>query len=167
MKIKGWEKLSGITYKGLTIVNPIHNADETKYTTQIINFNRPDKPIWKLKVLTNNHKFRMGSTDFFVSIEGENRMSTQTIVSRAMMLKLSNFRQVFEGMVDEILMMEEKLASTISHRINSGGASSGIINMVQNSGTTIDYGKLMSELIDGIKVNGDLKKELEERLKNI
>lgn len=167
MKIKGWEKLSGITYKGLTIVNPIHNADETKYTTQIINFNRPDKPIWKLKVLTNNHKFRMGSTDFFVSIEGENRMSTQTIVSRAMMLKLSNFRQVFEGMVDEILMMEEKLASTISHRINGGGASSGIINMVQNSGTTIDYGKLMSELIDGIKVNGDLKKELEERLKNI
>lgn len=167
MKIKGWEKLSGITYKGLTIVNPIHNADETKYTTQIINFNRPDKPIWKLKVLTNNHKFRMGSTDFFVSIEGENRMSTQTIVSRAMMLKLSNFRQVFEGMVDEILMMEEKLASTISHRINGGGASSGIINMVQNTGTTIDYGKLMSELIDGIKVNGDLKKELEERLKNI
>lgn len=167
MKIKGWEKLSGITYKGLTIVNPIHNAEETKYTTQIINFNRPDKPIWKLKVLTNNHKFRMGSTDFFVSIEGENRMSTQTIVSRAMMLKLSDFRMVFEGLVDEILMMEEKLVSTISHRINGGGASSGIVNMVQNSGTTIDYGKMMSELIDGIKVNGDLKKELEERLKNI
>ncbi len=74
---------------------------------------------------------------------------------------------VFEGLVDEILMMEEKLVSTISHRINGGGASSGIINMVQNSGTTIDYGKMMSELIDGIKVNGDLKKELEERLKNI
>lgn len=123
MKIKGWEKLNGITYKGLTIVNPIHNAEETKYTTDIINFNRPDKPIWKLKVLTNNHKFRMGSTDFFVSIEGENRMSSQTIVSRAMMLKLSDFRQVFEGLVDEILMMEEKLASKISYKINGGGVN--------------------------------------------
>jgi hypothetical protein len=111
MKIKGWEKLSGITYKGLTIVNPIHNANETTYSTEIINFNKPDRPFWKLKVLTNNHKFRMGSTDFFVSIEGESKMSSQTIASKEMMLKLSDFRQVFERLVDEILMMEEKLNS--------------------------------------------------------
>ena len=113
MKIKGWEKISGITYKGLTIVNPIHNADETKYTADILNFNKPDRPVWRLAVLTDNHKFRASSTDFFVTIRGEHKMSTQSIVSRAMMLKLSDFRQVFERLVDEILMMEERLINTV------------------------------------------------------
>ena len=167
MKIKGWEKLSGITYKGLTIVNPIHNAEETKYTTDIINFNRPDKPIWKLKVLTNNHKFRIGSTDFFVTIEGENRMSSQTIVSKAMMLKLSSFRGVFEDLVDEILMMEEKLASKITHQINSGGVSSGIISKVQNSGTIVDYGKMMQEMLDSIKQSDEALATLKEYINKL
>ena len=36
MKIKGWEKISGYTYKGYTIVNPIHNAYETKYEATIL-----------------------------------------------------------------------------------------------------------------------------------
>jgi len=124
MKIKGWEKLSGITYKRLTIVNPVHNSDETKYTADILNFNKPDRPVWRLAVLTDKHKFRQSSTDFFVTIRGEGAMSTQCIVSRAMMLKLSDFRQVFEGLVDEILMMEERV--THPH----GGASAGNINYV-------------------------------------
>ncbi len=41
MKIKGWEKISGYTYKGYTIVNPIHNADETMYEATILNLNLP------------------------------------------------------------------------------------------------------------------------------
>lgn len=109
MKIKGWEKLSGITYKGLTIVNPIHNADETKYTADILNFNKPDRPLWRLAVLTDRYRFRNPSNNFFVTVRGENKISTQTTVSKEMMLKLSDFIGVFEGLVDEILMMEEKL----------------------------------------------------------
>lgn len=167
MKIKGWEKLSGITYKGLCIVNPIHNADETSYETDIINLNKSHKPKWKLKVLTDNHKFRMGSTDFFVTIEGEDKMSSQTIVSRAMMLKLSSFRGVFENLVDEILMMEEKLASKITHQINSGGASSGIISNVMNSGTTIDYGKMMQEMLDSIKQSDEAISTLKEYINKL
>jgi hypothetical protein len=31
MKIKGWEKISGFTYKGYCIVNPIHDANEEGY----------------------------------------------------------------------------------------------------------------------------------------
>ena len=146
MKIKGWEKLSGITYKGLCIVNPIHNADETSYETDIINLNKSHRPKWKLKVLTDNHKFRMGSTDFFVTIEGENKMSSQTIVSKAMMLKLSSFRGVFEDLVDEILIMEDKnkTANIIPNNV-------GIVNTIVNGGTTIDYGKMMQEMLDSIK----------------
>ena len=146
MKIKGWEKLSGITYKGLCIVNPIHNADETSYQTDIINLNKSHRPKWRLKVLTDTHKFRMGSTDFFVSIEGENKMSSQTIVSRAVMLKLSGFRRVFEELVDEILMMEDKnnTANIIPNNV-------GIVNTIVNSGTTIDYGKMMQEMLNSIK----------------
>jgi hypothetical protein len=113
MKIKGWEKLSGITYKGLTIVNPIHNADETKYTADILNFNKPGRPMWRLAVLTDKHRFRNLSNNFFVTIRGENQMSSQTIVSKEMILKLSDFRGVFERLVDEILMMEERLLNTV------------------------------------------------------
>ena len=162
MKIKGWEKLSGITYKGLTIVNPVHNAEETKYTTDIINFNKPDKPIWKLKVLTNNHKFRMGSTDFFVTIEGENRMSSQTIVSKAMMLKLSSFRGVFEDLVDEILMMEEK-----NNTANITSNNVGIVNTIVNGGTTIDYGKMMQEMLDSIKQSDEALLTLKEYINKL
>ena len=146
MKIKGWEKLSGITYKGLCIVNPIHNADETRYTADIINLNKSNKPKWKLKVLTDKHRFRTESTDFFVLIEGEKNLSSQTIVSRAMMLKLSSFRGVFEDLVDEILMMEDKnnTANIIPNNV-------GIVNTIVNGGTTIDYGKMMQEMLDSIK----------------
>lgn len=146
MKIKGWEKLSGITYKGLCIVNPIHNADETSYQTDIINLNKSHRPKWRLKVLTDTHKFRKGSTDFFVSIEGENKMSSQTIVSKAVMLKLSGFRRVFEELVDEILMMEDKnnTANIIPNNV-------GIVNTIVNGGTTIDYGKMMQEILNSIK----------------
>ena len=162
MKIKGWEKLSGITYKGLCIVNPIHNADETSYETDIINLNKSHKPKWKLKVLTDNHKFRMGSTDFFVTIEGEDKMSSQTIVSRAMMLKLSSFRGVFENLVDEILMMEDKnnTANIIPNNV-------GIVNTIVNSGTTIDYGKMMQEMLNSIKESDEALTTLKDYINKI
>lgn len=114
MKIKGWEKLSGITYKGLTIVNPIHNADETKYTADIINFNKPDKPLWRLGVLTDNHRFRKSnSKDFFITIRGEGRTTTARIISKEMMMKLSMFRIVFEDLVDEMLAIEDRLFNAV------------------------------------------------------
>ena len=36
MKIKGWEKLNGITYKGYCILNPIHNAMDTHYLADVM-----------------------------------------------------------------------------------------------------------------------------------
>lgn len=123
MKIKGWEKLSGITYKGLCIVNPIHNASETQYIIDIINLNKPYKPKWRLDVVTDNHISNPNSTNFLISVEGEFKISYRMIVSRAMMLKISDFRRVFEDLVDEMLLKEEKFISNITHRINGGTKS--------------------------------------------
>ena len=62
MKIKGWDKISGYTYKGMCIVNPIHNADETKYYATILNLNLPQKPKWELSVLTDKHRFKQDNS---------------------------------------------------------------------------------------------------------
>jgi hypothetical protein len=109
MKIKGWEKLSGITYKGYCIVNPIHNAHETKYEATILNLNLPQKPKWELSVLTPQHKFNISDDAdgiFFISMWDDNRFSTSRKMNKQMMKSISNFRQTFEEMVDEILKIQ-------------------------------------------------------------
>jgi hypothetical protein len=110
MKIKGWEKLSGITYKGYCIVNPIHNAHETKYEATILNLNLPQKPKWELSVLTPQHKFIVGENTadgiFFISMWDDNKFSASRKMNKQMMKSISNFRQTFEDMVDEILKIQ-------------------------------------------------------------
>ena len=110
MKIKGWEKISGYTYKGYTIVNPIHNAHETKYEAIILNLNLPQKPKWELSVLTPQHKFIVGENIadgiFFISMWDDNKFSVTRKMNKQMMKSISNFRQTFEEMVDEILKIQ-------------------------------------------------------------
>ena len=107
MKIKGWEKISGFTYKGYTIVNPIHNAHETKYEATILNLNLPQKPKWELSVLTPQHKFIVGENTadgiFFISMWDDNKFSATRKMNKQKMKSISNFRETFEEMVDEIL----------------------------------------------------------------
>ena len=110
MKIKGWEKISGYTYKGYTIVNPIHNAHETKYEATILNLNLPQKPKWELSVLTPQHKFIVGENTadgiFFISMWDDNKFSSSRKMNKQMMKSISNFRQTFEEMVDELLKIQ-------------------------------------------------------------
>ena len=110
MKIKGWEKISGFTYKGCTIVNPMHNANETKYEATILNLNLPQKPKWELSVLTPQHKFILGENTsdgiFFISMWDDNKFSSSRKMTAQMMNSISNFRQTFEEMVDEILKIQ-------------------------------------------------------------
>jgi hypothetical protein len=138
MKIKGWEKLSGITYKGYCIVNPIHNAHETKYEATILNLNLPQKPKWELSVLTPQHKFIVGENTadgiFFISMWDDNKFSASRKMNKQMMKSISNFRQTFEDMVDEML----------SRQITSAPRSHSIVNN-SSYGATINpnnYGKL-------------------------
>jgi hypothetical protein len=79
-----------------------------------------------------------------------------------MILSVSSFRTLFETLVDEMLELREeinaKLISNVTKRVNGG--SSGIINTVTNSGTTISNTQFtnntfvstaMSEMVETIK----------------
>lgn len=131
MRINGWEKISGFTYKGLCIVNPIHNADETKYMADVVNLNLPQKPKWELVVLTPAHEFRAVNDDrFHIMLWDEDKFSSRYEMDKAMIASISNFRMIFERLVDEILEIQIQLAP-ISHSIHVNA---------NNSGTTINYG---------------------------
>jgi hypothetical protein len=111
MKIHGWEKISGLTYKGLSIVNPIHNADETKYMADVLNLNLPHKPKWELYVLVPGHKWKAVDDDMFhIMLWDEDRFSSRKIVSRDMMKSIKNFRMMFEDLIDEMLATQLTMA---------------------------------------------------------
>ena len=136
MKIKGWEKISGYTYKGFSIVNPIHNADETSYEATILNLNLPQKPKWELSVLTPAHKFKQDNHFSIILKDDENR-STINSVDKVCMASIVIFRQTFEEMIDKLLGM----------RLTSAGVTASSHSIVNNSsyGKTINpnnYGKV-------------------------
>ena len=139
MKIKGWEKISGYTYKGYTIVNPIHNAHETKYEATILNLNLPQKPKWELHVLTPAHKFKRDN-HFSITMWDDQNFLTRRQITIQRMRSISNFRNEFEEMVDELLKIQLISAP------RSSSLNSGISNYVNNSGTTIPYGQLIQSI---------------------
>jgi hypothetical protein len=136
MKIKGWEKISGFTYKGYTIVNPIHNADETSYEATILNLNLPQKPKWELSVLTPKHKFKQDN-DFSIILRDDENRSTINTLHKERMQSIVYFRCTVEEMIDKMLGM----------RLTSAGVTASSHSIVNNSayGKTINpnkYGKL-------------------------
>ena len=155
MKIKGWEKISGFTYKGYTIVNPIHNADETSYEATILNLNLPQKPKWELSVLTPKHKFKQDN-DFSIILRDDENRSTIHTIDKVCMASISIFRQTFEEMVDKILGMRLTSAGVTasSHslninvngnqrmRINSNGHATIGSNVSSGTINTNNYGKV-------------------------
>ena len=104
MKIKGWEKISGYTYKGYTIVNPIHNVDETMYEATILNLNLTQKPKWELNVLTPAHKWKKDA-DFSIIMRDDENRSTINTVDKVRMASISIFRNQYEEMIDRVLSM--------------------------------------------------------------
>ena len=104
MKIKGWEKISGYTYKGYSIVNPIHNAGETMYMADIINISLPQNPKWELNVLTPAHKWK-NDIDFSIILRDDENRSTIHTIDKVCMASISIFRQTFEEMIDKVLGM--------------------------------------------------------------
>lgn len=102
MKIKGWDKINGFTYKGYCIVNPIHNADETRYMADVLDLNLAHKPKWELNLLTPKHKFIAGE-DFVISLWDDNRLNTRKAVSKNMISNVNLFRVLVEEMIDELL----------------------------------------------------------------
>jgi hypothetical protein len=133
MKIKGWEKISGFTYKGYTIVNPIHNADETMYEATILNLNLPQKPKWELNVLTPKHKWKYDG-DFSIILRDDENRSTINTIDKQRMASISTFRNTFEEMIDKLLAM--RLTSAVTPNSHS------IHNSYTHTLNPNNYGKL-------------------------
>ena len=174
IKIKGWEKISGYTYKGHCIANPIHNAGETKYMADVLDLNQQHRPKWELNVLAPGHKFKAVTDDkFHILLWDEDKFSTRKEVSKNMISSVSSFRTVFENLVDELLQLRKKnsftqptsvTSSTVTGTAVVTNTGGGIINNVMNSSTTIDYGKMMEELIKAIKEQDSISKDFKKAL---
>jgi hypothetical protein len=183
MKIKGWEKIHGYTYKGYSIVNPIHNAEETSYEATVLNLNLPQNPKWELNVLTPKHKFKQDN-DFSIILRDDENRSTIHTIDKVCMASISIFRQTFEEMIDKILGMRLTSAGVTasSHpftinvngnqrmRINSNGhatigsniSSGGIINHTQSSGAIVVYDSVTGIKTDVIDTLKELQKQIDE-----
>ena len=177
MKIKNFDKINGFTYKGYSIVNPIHNANETKYTADVINLSLPQKPKWELNVLTPAFKFKGPDDDTFsIMLWDENKLHTTQLMTAKTIKSISNFRQIFEELVDKMLSLQLTSAPQFSShsfnvngtqrmRINSNGHAtigSGIINHVNQSGTISVYDSSTGMSIDLLDTIKTLQKQIDE-----
>ena len=131
MKIKGWEKIIGYTYKGFCIVNPIHNANEDIYFATILNLNHEHKPKWDITL----SEYAVKGVVKFSILDNE----SQHLLAKAHLTKVNietpqKFREQYEMLVDDIL---EEARSYLKK--GTTGPSQGIINQVQNAGTSFTY----------------------------
>ena len=185
MKIKGWEKISGFTYKGYSIVNPIHNAGQTSYNATILDLNHiGQKPKWELSVLTPQHKFIVGENTadgiFYIVMWDDNKNHISRHVSKQRMKSISIFRNEFEEMIDEMLSRQITSAPR-SHSLNTAYSKSintnlygtatvvntggGIMSTINSNGNTTTWNpntNLPSSMLMSIK---DLQEQI-DNLKN-
>jgi hypothetical protein len=135
MKIKGWEKISGFTYKGYSIVNPIHNANEDTYYATILDLNHVVSSKWDMVLKTTN-----GSDIITFRIEDsltKHLMATSGL-TKTNIDTLQKFREQYEMLVDDILEGAQSYVKKATTNINGG--TTGIINQVQSTGTNVLYG---------------------------
>jgi hypothetical protein len=163
IKIKGWEKISGFTYKGFSIVNPVHNAYETKYMATVLDLNQSHKPKWELNVLGPGHKWKaVTDTNFHILLWDEDKFSARREVSKDMISSLSFFRQIFEILVDEVLDVRRKnsLFTKVTPTIN--GATVGITNVVNTGGAISIYDSSTGTSFDLVDTIKTLQQQIED-----
>jgi hypothetical protein len=163
IKIKGWEKISGFTYKGFSIVNPIHNSYETKYMADVLDLNQSHKPKWELNVLGPGHKWKaVTDTNFHILLWDEDRFSARREVSKDMISSVSSFRQIFEVLVDEVLDVRRKnsLFTNVSKRVNGG--TPGIVSTVNTGGAISIYDSSTGTSFDLVDTIKTLQQQIED-----
>ena len=160
MKIKGWEKISGYTYKGFCIVNPIHNANEEVYYATVLNLNIEHRPKWDMILLDTDGVFTFRIKDNITK-----HPLAKAHLTKVNIETLQQFREQYEMLVDDILEEAQSYVKNLSKNINGGttGPSQGIINQVQTAGTHVTYSSsslvfIQANIIQAIK-------DLEEQLK--
>jgi hypothetical protein len=134
MKIKGWEKISGFTYKGYSIVNPIHNANEEVYYATILNLNQVYKPKWDIELTATPVK---GVITFRIKDSVTQLLLAKSHLTKTNIDTLQKFREQYEMLVDDILEGAQSYVKKVTTNINGG--TTGIINQVQNAGTNFTY----------------------------
>jgi hypothetical protein len=136
MKIKGWEKISGFTYKGYCIVNPIHDANEEGYFATILDLNQSNKPKWDIELTINNNT---GVITFRIKDNETQHLLAKSHLTKTNIQTIKQFREQYEMLVDDILEgAQSYTASKVTKNINGG--TTGIINQVQSTGTNVLYG---------------------------
>ena len=135
MKIKGWEKISGFTYKGYSIVNPIHNANEEVYYATILNLNQVYKPKWDIELTATPVK---GVITFRIKDNLTTLLLPKSHLTKTNIDTLQKFREQYEMLVDDILEGAQSYVKKATTNINGG--TTGIINQVQSAGTNVLYG---------------------------
>jgi len=166
MKIKGWEKISGFTYKGYCIVNPIHNAGEEVYYATVLNLNQVYKPKWDIELTATPVK---GIITFRIKDNLTTLLLAKSHLTKTNIDTLQKFREQYEMLVDDILEGVQKYtASKVTKNINGG--TTGIINQVQSAGTNVLYGSSSlstntpAHLIQTIK---DLQQQIDDYNKKL
>ena len=133
MKIKGWEKISGFTYKGYCIVNPIHDANEEGYFATVLNLNQVYRPKWDITLSAYAVK---GVVTFSILDNVTQHLLAKVHLTKTNIGTLQQFREQYEMLVDDIL---EEAQSYTKTKTGTTGPSQGIINQVQNAGTNFTY----------------------------
>jgi hypothetical protein len=134
MKIEGWEKISGLTYKGYCIVNPIHDANQEIYYATILNLNHQHKPKWDIILYKKKDVIHFRILDNIT-----NHLLAKSHLTKTNIDTLQKFREQYEMLVDDILEgAQSYTASKVTKNINGG--TTGIINQVQSSGSNVLYG---------------------------
>ena len=159
MKIKGWEKISGFTYKGYTCVNPIHNAQQTIYYADVLNLNLPQKPKWHLEL----HIDKDSNKSHSLILLGDGGINVTQPIELVDIRTLKLFRIRYEEIIDEMLSRQLTASTLISsvtpnsHSINS----SGIISTINNNANTFTLNTPTTSIniMDTIK---DLYKQIDE-----
>jgi hypothetical protein len=124
MKIIGWEKLKGITYKGYSITNPMVNAIHTQYIADVLDISKS----YKMELrLDTDAGFRDSSYVLTIS-DRLNNVVVKRIVDFEMLKRISSFRMVYEYCIEDYIREVDKgvslgnatnVATPISHSIVS------------------------------------------------
>jgi hypothetical protein len=155
MKIKNWDKISGFTYKGYTIVNPIHNATGECYYADVLNLNLPQKPKWHLELMIGNGYSKTTLT--LLDLNGLNIKHKPELVD---IRTLALFRARYEELIDEMLAAQLLSAPTYnSHSI-------GIVNKINNSAAMIIHDPATGTSFDLVDTIKTLQKQIDDLKQN-
>jgi hypothetical protein len=158
MKIKGWEKISGFTYKGYTCVNPIHNAHQTIYYADVLNLNLPQKPKWHLEL----HIDKDSNKSHSLILLGDGGINVKQPIELVDIRTIALFRIRYEEIIDEMLSRQLTTSAIVSSVTpNSHSINNGIINTINNNSKpfTLNTPTTSINIMDTIK---DLYKQIDE-----